>query len=78
MIKQSSDPVFPLETQIKDSSERTSDSAIPLDEQDPLFAMRKEVHEVCSEDRYFDTTEPTKVFNSSLLDSAVFVHRLLN
>lgn len=61
MIKQSSDPVFPLETQIKDSSERTSDSAIPPDEQDPPFAVRTE-HEVSSEDRYFDTTEPTKVF----------------
>ena len=49
MIKKSSDPIFPLEAQIQDSSERTSDSAILPDEQDP-------------EDYYFDTIEPTKVF----------------
>lgn len=62
MIKQSSDPVFPLEDQIQDSSERTSDSAIPPDEEDQPFAVKKEVHEVSPEDCYFDTTEPTKVF----------------
>lgn len=72
MIKQSSDPVFPLEAQIKDASERTSDSAIPPEEQDPPFAVREEVHEVSSEDCYFDTTEPVKVFIFSFDSSGSF------
>ena len=59
MIKQSSDPVSPLEAQIQESSERTSDSAILPDEQDQPFAVKQEA---AYEDYYFDTTEPTKVF----------------
>jgi len=71
MIKQSSDPVFPVETWIKNSSERTSDSAIPPDDQEPPFVVRKE-HEVFSEDRYFDAIEPTKVFIRLCLTQRVF------
>lgn len=74
MIKQSSDPVFPLEAQIQDSSEGTSDSAIPPDEQDRPSAVKKAVHEISSEDRYFDTTEPTKVFIRLCFTNARFFH----
>ncbi|KIM48842.1 hypothetical protein M413DRAFT_21153 [Hebeloma cylindrosporum] len=56
MIKHSSDP---LEAQIQDLSESTSDSAIPPDEQ-PIA-----VKEVASEDCYLDTVEPTKLGSSS-------------
>jgi hypothetical protein len=62
MIKQSSDPVFPLEAHIQDSSDTTSNSAIPSDEQDQPFMVKEEVHEVSFEDRYTDTIVSTKVF----------------
>jgi len=72
MIKQSSDPVFPLGAQIQNSSETTSDSAIPSDEQKQPLVMKEEVHEVSFEDRYTDTIEATKVCIGLCFSSASY------